>query len=336
MQASAVDDTVAILAGIAPRYEEPREGGLQDVGGVHRALGAAGADEGVDFVEEEDHVLDALRLLDELLEAFLELAAVLRAGDDAGHVEGDDAAVAHALGDVADGDGLGKALDDGGLADAGLADEDGVVLRAAAEDLDDALEFGLASDDGIKLALAREGGEVAPERVEGGRLVLALLALLARREGILGHVVARSGLAVLIVRWGGLLVGVWRAGAGGDEFLGREVVSIEDLRADGLALAQHGEYHVFGADKLAGKVRGLDLGEFQDLLRPSGEGDVAHDAHGLAAPDHRFELEAELVGVEVEPFETAARLAGGNGEDRAEDVLGPDIGVVEVAGKWLN
>ena len=36
---------------------------------------------------------------------------------------------------------LGEALDDGGLADAGLAEEDRVVLGAAGEDLDDALDL---------------------------------------------------------------------------------------------------------------------------------------------------------------------------------------------------
>ena len=44
-------------------------------------------------------------------------------------------------------------FDDGRLADAGFADEDGVVLGAAAEDLDDALDLALAADDGIELVL---------------------------------------------------------------------------------------------------------------------------------------------------------------------------------------
>ena len=38
-------------------------------------------------------------------------------------------------------DHLRQALDDRGLADAGLAEQHGVVLRAAAEDLDDALDL---------------------------------------------------------------------------------------------------------------------------------------------------------------------------------------------------
>jgi hypothetical protein len=45
------------------------------------------------------------------------------------------------FGHVAVDDALGQALDDGGLADAGLADEDGVVLGAPAEHLDDAADL---------------------------------------------------------------------------------------------------------------------------------------------------------------------------------------------------
>jgi hypothetical protein len=47
----------------------------------------------------------------------------------------------------------GEALDDGGLADAGLADQDGVVLRAAREDLHHAADLLVAADDGVELAL---------------------------------------------------------------------------------------------------------------------------------------------------------------------------------------
>ncbi len=64
-------------------------------------------------------------------------------------------AVAKALGDVAADDPLGQALDDGGLADAGLADQDRVVLGAAGEHLDDAADLVVAADHRVELALAR-------------------------------------------------------------------------------------------------------------------------------------------------------------------------------------
>src|SRR6478672_8652750 len=49
--------------------------------------------------------------------------------------------------DVALDDPPGEALGDRGLADAGLADEHGVVLRATREDLDDAPDLLVAADD---------------------------------------------------------------------------------------------------------------------------------------------------------------------------------------------
>ena len=65
------------------------------------------------------------------------------------------------FGDVAGNDALGEAFDDGGLADAGLADEHGIIFRAAREHLDHAADFFVASDDGIKFAAAGLLGQVA-------------------------------------------------------------------------------------------------------------------------------------------------------------------------------
>jgi hypothetical protein len=64
------------------------------------------------------------------------------------------------IGHVAAHDALGEAFDDGGLADAGLADEHRVVLGAAAEHLHDAADFVVAADHGVELALAGGFGEI--------------------------------------------------------------------------------------------------------------------------------------------------------------------------------
>ena len=58
------------------------EGGLEQVAGVHRALGLARADDGVQLVDEQDDLaLGAGDFLDDGLEPLFELAAELRAGD---------------------------------------------------------------------------------------------------------------------------------------------------------------------------------------------------------------------------------------------------------------
>ena len=109
------------------------EHGLEHVPGVHRTLAArSGADDRVDLVDEgDDLAITGPDLLEHRLEALLELAAVLRAGQHGREVEAVERLVTQALGHVALDDALGQPLDDGRLADAGLADEDGVVLRAA-------------------------------------------------------------------------------------------------------------------------------------------------------------------------------------------------------------
>ena len=111
-------------------------------------------------------------LLEHGLEALLELAAVHRTGHQRGDVEGDELFVLEALGDVARDDALGEAFDDGCLADAGLADQHGVVLRATGEHLADPADLAVAPDHGVELALAGTVGEVDPELLEGALLVL--------------------------------------------------------------------------------------------------------------------------------------------------------------------
>ena len=114
-------------------------------------------------------------LLEHGLEPLFELAAILRAGHQRAHVETDDLLVLEALGHVAADDALRETFDDGGLADAGLADEHGIVLRAAGQHLNDATDFFVAADDRIELALARKLGEIAAVALERLVLVLGIL-----------------------------------------------------------------------------------------------------------------------------------------------------------------
>ena len=106
------------------------------------------------------------------LQPLLELAAVLRAGDHRAEVERDDALVLQRLGHVAGDDALREPLDDRGLADARLADQHRVVLRAARQHLDHAADLVVAADHRVELARAGQLGEVAPVPLE--RLVLLL------------------------------------------------------------------------------------------------------------------------------------------------------------------
>ena len=141
-----------------------REHRLQQVRRVDGALGRACADDRVQLVDEEDDAaVRALDLGEHRLQPLLELAAVLRAGEQRADVERPDAAVLQPFGHVAGDDALGEPLDDRGLADAGLADQHRVVLRAAREDLDHAADLLVASDHRVELARLGGLGEVAAE-----------------------------------------------------------------------------------------------------------------------------------------------------------------------------
>ena len=113
------------------------ERGLEQVGCIHRAArGGAGADHGVDLVDEHDRARIGLDLLDHLLEALFEVAAVAGAGQQRAHVEREDGRVLQHVRHLAVHDAAGEALGDRGLADPGLAHEQRVVLLAAAQHLD--------------------------------------------------------------------------------------------------------------------------------------------------------------------------------------------------------
>ena len=147
------------------------ERGLEQIGGVHRAVRLAGADQRMHLVDKEDDLpFRRLHFGEHGFQALLELAAIFRAGDERAQVEGEDLLLFQAFRYVALHDAIGEAFDDGGLADAGLADQHGVVLGAAGQHLDRAADLLVAPDHGIELALRcglREVAGVALQRVIG-------------------------------------------------------------------------------------------------------------------------------------------------------------------------
>src|SRR5205823_14593006 len=157
-----------------------RERRLEDRSRIDRALGGASADEVVQLVDEKNDVAALGDLLHHLLQALLELAAVLGTCDERCKVERVDLLVLQELRHLAARDALGEALHHGGLADTRLADQHRVVLGAAREDLHDPLDLVLTAHDRIELALGGELGEVAAELVEQLR---GLLALAGARPG---------------------------------------------------------------------------------------------------------------------------------------------------------
>ena len=133
-----------------------RQRGLQQVRRVHRAVGLAGADQRVHLVDEQDDAAarptvtscstafsrssNSPRYFAPAISAPMSSASSFLSFEALRHVAVDDA--------------QRQALDDRGLADAGLADQHRIVLGAARQHLDGAADFLVAADHRIELAVA--------------------------------------------------------------------------------------------------------------------------------------------------------------------------------------
>ena len=250
----------------------PGQHRLEHVAGVHGALGRAGTDDGVHLVDEGDDLpVGVGDLLEDGLEPLLELAPVLGPGHHGREVEGDEPLVLQAFGDVALDDAPGQALDDGRLAHAGLADEDGVVLRPPGQHLDHPPDLLVAADDRVELPGPGGLGQVTAVALQ--RLVL-LLGVLAGDPVAAPHLL--QGAEEL------LPADADAVGEGQQEVLGREVLVVQ-LGPGGV-----GRLHD-GSRMLAAELRRLTavgLGQAgQRLAGPVAEGERRHPdlARGRAA-----------------------------------------------------
>ena len=270
---------------------------LEQVGGVDRALGGARADDRVQLVhEQDDRAPGLLDLLEDGLQPLLELAAVLGAGQQGADVERDHAPVAQRLGNVAVHDPLGQALDDRGLADAGLADQHRVVLGAAGEDLDHAADLVVAPDHGVELALVGLLREVAAEALQ--RLVLLLRVHV-------GHAVRAADLL---------------DGLGDVVALGQAV--------DGVG---EGEQQVLGGDVLVAELAGLALGGAQDVQQLARGGGLAGAGRDRGqAVERAADLAAEGARVGAHLAQHGADDPLLLVEQREQQVLGRGLAVAAV------
>ena len=142
----------------------PGEGGFEDIGGIHAALGIAGTHNVVDFVDHQNDVAQALDLVNEALHPGLKLAPELGTRHQGGEIQQIDLLLPQLEGDIAGSDALGQTLGDGSLAHAGLTDEAGVILLSAVQDLNHPLDLLLPANHRIQLALLgllRQGDAVA-------------------------------------------------------------------------------------------------------------------------------------------------------------------------------
>ena len=155
------------------------QGGLEDVGGVHAALGISGPYDVVYLVDDQNDVAQLADLLDESLHAALELSPELGTGHQSRQIQQIDLLVPQLEGDLPGGDALGQSLGNGSLAHAGFTDEAGIVLLPAVQDLHHPLDLLLPADNGVQLALSGPAAEVDAVVIQIFVLLLTLAGLLA-------------------------------------------------------------------------------------------------------------------------------------------------------------
>ena len=171
LQRGVLFDILAVLVegGGADAVElAPGQHGLEEVACIHGALGLARAHDGVELVDEEDDPsLGLPDLAQHRFEPLFKLAAVLGAGHQGTHIQGEDGLVLQGTGHVPFDDPLGQALGDGGLAHAGLADEDRIVLALPAQDADHVSDLVVPTDDGVQLILPGPLHQIGTVFLEG-------------------------------------------------------------------------------------------------------------------------------------------------------------------------
>src|SRR6266849_8724772 len=197
---------------------------LQEIGRVDGAFRGAGADQRVQLVDEQDDpAVGGFDLFEHRLQAVFELAAVLGAGDEGPQVEGDDALALQSLRHIAGGDPLGQPFGDCSLSDSRFTNEDGVVLGAAREHLDDAPDLLVAADHRVELAFSGKLGQVTAVLLE--RLVFGLGVLISDTQAASDLAQRSQERVVLRAR----VCQDFAVGEGEQQVLGRDILVLETL-----------------------------------------------------------------------------------------------------------
>ena len=262
----------------------------------------------MDLIDEED-CARGFQLVDDALQAFLELAAVHGAGHQRTHVELQEALAHERRGHIVGDNALCQAFHDGRLAHPGLADEGRVVLGAAGEDLNDPFDFGFASDDRVELVLLSQRGQV------GGQLI---------DEGCLGFVGLGAGRGRLACLGRGFLQQAARLAA---NLFRADAQAAQHVDGHALRLAHNAQQQVFGADVVMAEAARLVDGQLQHLFGIGRE----IDAFGGRAARRGLALDHFLDALGLQP--QLAQHASGHtaflADEAEQQVLGADGRVMQ-------
>ena len=188
-----------------------RQGGLEHVACVHRALGLAGTDHGVQLVDKDNGLALVFgQLAEHGFQALFKLAAKLGTGQQRRHVERQYALALERIGHLARHDALRQAFDNGRLADTGLANQHRVVFGAPLQHLDGTADLVVAANHRVQLTGAGALGQVHGVFLQ--RLALALgigaVHFLAAAHRVDGRFQAFAGQAVFLCNAASLALAV--------------------------------------------------------------------------------------------------------------------------------
>ena len=131
------------------------EGGFEQVGGIHGAAsGAACADDGVDFVDKQDGMLDFGQFFEHGFDAGFKVATVFGASQERAHIQRKHGGAGQRFGHIAVFQTISQALGQRGFAHAGLAHQKRIVFAAAAQGLHKAFQFYGAADQRVDTPFA--------------------------------------------------------------------------------------------------------------------------------------------------------------------------------------
>ena len=110
---------------------------------------------------------------------------------------------------------------------------------------------------------------------------------------------------------------------------------LEDAGGDALALADEAEQQVLGADVVVAEAAGLVDRELDDPLGARRQADFADD-RAVAAPDDELDRGPDLGQLDVHVLEDPRGDALALADEAEQQVLGPDVVVVEALGLVLG
>ena len=154
------------------------KGRLQHVGCIEASGCAAGSDDRVELVDEQDHVRIRRYFVDYVLESLLEISAIFGTCDYGAEIQRYESFAFQHRRDVSVDDLDGDSFHDGGFADSGITDEHRIVLPSASENLDDTLYLVLSSHERIQSSFTCSLCYVVAELFERGCLLLLLFGYL--------------------------------------------------------------------------------------------------------------------------------------------------------------